>query len=312
MKNYITILILLVSFSSSFGQVNIGNGRGAGNLWVAKHKEKTFETLKNTNTIFVLPNLKNKEELQSNIKSIWTYNEISFVDSDDYEPNKKNYISSDNMIIKLLDLDYSVTKGIRTIGHFNKNIFLVNIYRNIKENKKGNLDYDFLDIAEIYLDDDIIFQNSENDLYYIRLGIVKNYFQELNRRLTNSQNLKMIDGIVKKEKMGFLSEKALCVPWRTSDSASIENKEQNQKYTTKIFKKYKHQIELLTDKELEEKILNGEDFYYLQLTQFSAFRIYSIIHSISGEIIYLDINKATYQTKSSHLNKISNTISKNS
>ncbi len=312
MKYYLTIILSFISISNSFGQVNIGNGRGAGNLWVASHKEKTFETLKNTKTIFVLPNLKNKEELKSSIESIWTYNEISFVDSNGYESDNENNISSDIMIIKLLDTDYSVSKGIRTIGQFNKSIFLVNIYKNIKKNKKGKLDYDFLDIAEIYLDNEIIYQNPENDLYTIQVGIVKNYFQELNQRLTNSKNLKMIDGIVKKEKMGFLSEKALCVPWKSSDNASIENKESNQKFISKIFKKYKYQFELMNKKVLNEKILNGEDIYYLQCTQFSGFRIFSIIHSISGEIIYLDIEKATYQTKNSHINKISNIISKNS
>lgn len=309
-KIYFTTLFFF-SFLYAIGQVNIGNGRGAGNLWVANHSEKTFDRLKTTKTFFALPDVCNKKELKEIIKSVWTFNEISFVTFDEIKSNKRKYISSDNILIYLRDMDFTVSKGIETVGYFKKVVFLVSTYKNVQTTKKGEIKSDFLDIAEIYLSKDIVQSKDGEDTYCLQLGLIKNYFQELNMRLTNSQNLKMNDGIVKKEKLGALSRKTLYIPWKIKSNGSTEEVENHKKFISKTFKNFEHPYELISNDELNEKIINGEDFFYLNDIQFSKFKILSISNSKTGEIIYLNV-ESNYRVKNSDMNKISNIISKNS
>ncbi len=312
-RNFYFATLLFFCFLNAISQVNIGNGRGAGNLWVANHSEKTFNHLKTTKTFFAIPNICNKNELKEIIKSVWTFNDISFVTMDEIKSNKKKYISSDNMLIYLRDMDFTVKKGIETVGYFKKIIFLVSTYNNVKITTKGKIKSDFLDIAEIYLsnENDIVKPKDENDTYCLQLGLIKNYFQELNRRLTNSQNLKMNDGIVKKKKLGTLSEQTLYIPWAIKDDASTEEIEDHKKYISKTLKNYEHPYELISYDRLNEKIKDEEKFYYLNSTQFSKFKILSISNGKTGEIIYLNV-ESKYNINNSDMNKISKTISKNS
>ena len=308
-KIYCTLLFLFV-FLCSMAQVNIGNGRGTGNLWVSNHGQKTFAHLKTKKTLFIIPNVCNKSELESVIKSIWTFNEIKFVDSKDFLPNKVNYFAKEQIQIYLRDMDFVVSKGIETRGYFKKLIFLASIYENLKFDRKGNLKKaDYLDIAEIYLSNKVVYEQQGEDIYCLELGLIKNYFQELNRRLENSKNLKMKDGIVKKEKLAILSNKPLHIPWAVKNDADSKEIEDHEEFIAKTLKKYEHPYKLVSYNELNDQILRKEEFYYLNTTQFSKFKILSISNSKTGEIIYLNV-ESRYKVKASDLSKVSNIISK--
>ncbi|MDO1514584.1 hypothetical protein Q2T41_18170 [Maribacter confluentis] len=304
---FFTYLLFFSLFA--FGQVNIGNGRGAGNLWVGNHSEKTFEKLKTTSTNFVLPDICNKNELKDIIESVWTFNPISFITFDELKSNKEKYISSDQINIYIINTDYTVSKGIETVGYFNKFVFYVFAYKNVHTTKKGEFDYDHMDMAEIYLSRDMLYAEDQEDTYCLRLGLIKNYFQELNRRLTNSQNLKMNDGIVKEDKLASLATETLHIPWAVGSDIPDKNRENIQKQLDKVLNAYEHPYKLISYEELNHKILNNEDFIYLNENQFSKFKILTIAKSLDGEMIYLNV-ESKYRVKPSDMGKISKIISK--
>ena len=353
MKSILLLGLSLLFNVAVFGQVSIGKSKSALNLYVSSHKNETFDKLKNLNTIFIVPNsINDKEDLKATIKEIWTLNSIrfvdeEFVDSDDegYDPYNNlsdEYVTPDNMVIRLIDNVYSKTKtggfmgpGTRTVGAFITFKFKVSIFENIKQNKKGKLKFDDISIAEIFFTPNIRLRqeiaysvggkmkigsfdkinekhNEEAGFYNFDLGYIKNYFQELNRRLVNSENLKIEDGIEKTDKLGRLSNTTLIVPeWSLKKYNALAATFGKTRTAQELFMKYGHDYEVVSNDDLNAKILNGDDFYYLMHTQFNQKRIISIIHSVTGEIIYLD-EDGGYNIKESDLKKLSKLIDQSS
>ena len=133
--------------------------------------KKHLNILRRPKHFFALPDICNKNELKDIIKSVWTFNEISFVTFDEIESNRKKYVSPDNMLIYLRDMDFTVSKGIETVGYFKKVIFLVSTYKDVKVTKKGEIKADFLDIAEIYLSEDIVQHKDGEDNYCLPIRV---------------------------------------------------------------------------------------------------------------------------------------------
>ncbi|MEE9363824.1 MAG: hypothetical protein V3U92_14580 [Cellulophaga sp.] len=337
---YVVLFFLLNSFGV-FAQVNIGKSKSPLNLYVSAHKQETFDKLKNIETIFVVPNsVLDKEKLKEAIKEVWTFNKITFVEEElsDEEPKKydplnsiKQYILPNKMVIWLVDNVYSKQKfggiggpNIRTVGAYISFKFKAVIFENIKKNKKGKLKYDNVTIAEIFFTPNIRLRQDvshsvggkmkfgsldkinekygeEPGLYNFNLGYVKNYFQELNQRLSNSQNLKIEDGIKKIKKLKELKRKTLFVPkWSLMKYKAMAATYGKTRTAEELFGKYGHKYEILSNAEINSKIMNGDDFYYLMHTQFNQKRIISIIHSTTGEIIYLD-EKGSYNINDSDM-----------
>ncbi len=293
-----------------------------------------------------------KEELKAAINEIWTLNEITFVEEElnEEETEKYNpynnlsekYISPTNMVIRLIDNVYSKSKtgGImgpqmRKIGAYISFKFKVSIFENIKEGKKGKLKFDDITIAEIFftpnirLRQDVAYSaggkmkigsldkinekyGEEPGFYNYDIGYVKNYFQELNRRLKNSENLKIEEGIEKKDRLKALSNNVLYVPeWSLKKYNAMAATFGKTRTAGELFGKYEHEYKLVANDELNSKIVKGDDFYYLMHTQFNQKRIISVIHSTTGEIIYLD-EDGGYNIKESDIKKLSKLIEKSS
>lgn len=351
MKAKLSILVLFLCVSNAFAQVNIGKSRSPINLWVSSHKQQTFDKLKDIETVFIVPNsISNKEALKSAIKEIWTINEITFIEQETYDEEPDNldplkkmsteYISPDYMVIRLIDNVYSKTKSggfmgpqTRTVGAYISFKFRASIFENIKEDKKGNLKYDDISVAEIFFTPNIKLRQDvsysaggklkiggyakKNDefgeeagFYNYEVGYVKNYFQELNRRLMDAQNLKMEDGVEKEDKLAELNGNTLYVPkWSLLKYNAMAATYGKTRTAEELFGKYGHKYEIISSKEINDKILNGEDFYYLMHTQFNQKRIISVIHSTTGEIIYLN-EDGGYNIKDSDIKNIGKLISK--
>ncbi len=339
MNNKITFLAFLLLSSLSFAQVNVGKGRSWGNLWVSSHKTGKFEEIKKNESIFVMPSKFDPNELEEIIEEIWTVNKISFITQDEFDENKKSYLSSGKIIIQPIDRVYSKKKkggpmqyhGFTTVGAFIFIKFNISTFSDVKTTKRGKLKYDVHNIAEIFFTPNIRYRSDiavsaggkmrignfkkinekygeTAGFYNYDLGYIKNYFQELNNRLKNSQNLKIEDGILKKEKLKKLKSNTLYAPeWILKKYNAMAATYGKTRTKEELFEKYTHKYEVLSNDEIDTKIINGDDFYYLMHTQFNQKKIISIIHSTTGEIIYLE-EDGSYNIKSSDLKKISKYI----
>lgn len=347
MKTKLAILIFAIGLSNIYAQVNIGKSRSPINLYVSDHKQETFDKIKKMKTIFLIPNtIIDKEELKKQIKKTWTFNEITFIEEIDTEVPEKlrdfqlSHIATDVLLIRLVNNLYTKSKtgGImgpekRIVGNYISFKFQAFISENIKKNKKGELKFDATTIAEMFftpnirLRQDIAYSSGgkmkigsfdkinakygeEPGFYNYNLGYVKNYFQELNQRLLDSQNLKIEDGIKKEDKIAELKNKTLYAPeWTLMKYNAMAASYGKTRTKEELFKKYEHNYEVLSNDELNSKILSGEDFYYLMHTQFNQKKIISVIHSTTGEIIYL-IEDGSYNLKDSDLKDLNKLINK--
>ncbi|MEL6976519.1 MAG: hypothetical protein AAGL29_14150 [Bacteroidota bacterium] len=309
MKPFSFSIVFFLTIATAIAQINVGNGRGAGNLWVGSHSQKTFDKLKTTTTYFALPDVCNSSELKSVIASVWTFNKIEFVPSDAFRNNRKKYVSPENLLINLRDLEFTVSKDGLPAGFFGKFYFLVSTYKSVKETSKGEVKGDFLDISEIYLSKNLLYEEEGQTQYCLNLGLIKNYFQLLNRKLSNSENLKMNDGIVDKETLATLKSKTLYLPWKLKEGLDEEQVEYQKKLIEKTLSKYEFDYKIVSYSELGDRILNGEDIYYVNETPFFRFYILSIANSKTGEIIYLN-NKGNFRIGPGEMKKINGLVSK--
>lgn len=340
MKKIIVASLLLISVMA-YSQINVGRSRSPINLYVVGHKPEVFEKLKKTKTVFVLPKSLDVEKLQTLIKDVWTVNEISFIDQETFKNQKENYIKEGLSIITHIDSGYSKQKtggfmgpGTRTVGAFIVFKFMmVSDFKNIKKDKKGRLKYDATNIAEIFFTPNIRLRQDFNyskggkmkigsfdkinakygeepGFYNFDLGYIKNYFQELNRKLDNEEVYKIEDGIVNKEKLKELQDKVLYVPeWVLKKYNALAATWGKTRTAEKLFKKYNFKYEIISNESINDKILAKDDFYYLMHTQFNQKKIISVINSLTGEIIYSK-EEGSYNLKDSDLKTIAKYISK--
>ncbi len=335
MKKLILISQLLyISFATA--QLNVGKSKSPINLYVSKHKTAVFDNLKQTKTVFVVPELLDAAQFKSIITNLWTFNEVLFVDQKTYNDHLEKYILPEYSIISLINNGYEKQKTggfmgpqTRTVADFIVFKFMMlSDFQKIKKNKKGELKYDATNIAEVFFTPNIRYRQDfssktrigstdkinekygeEPGFYNFDLGYIKNYFQELNSRLSNSENLVMEDGIEKKDKLKVLKNKTLFVPtWILKKYNALVASWGKTRTKEELFAKYNYPYEVIDNKSLNQKILKGEDFYYLMHTQFNQKKIISIIHSIDGEIIYLKEDNVSYNIKDSDLKTIAKLI----
>ena len=308
-------------------------------------KLKNIETI-----FVVPNSLLNKEELKTKIEELWTFNKITFVEEELSDDESKNldplnsivhkYVSPNYMVIRLIDNVYSKSKTggmmgpqTRRVGAYIVFKFKASIFEKIKEDKKGKLKYDEVTVAEIFFTPNIRLRQDvahsvggkmkfgnfdkinekygeEPGFYNFDLGYVKNYFQALNQRLSDSQNLKIEDGIENLEKLIELRSKTLYVPkWSLLKYNAMAATFGKTRPAEELFEKYKHNYEVISNDKIDSKIMNGDDFYYLMHTQFNQKRIISVIYSITGEIIYLN-EDGGYNISDSDMKKLSNLVDK--
>ncbi|MFD1014866.1 hypothetical protein [Winogradskyella rapida] len=145
--------------------------------------------------------------------------------------------------------------------------------------------------------------------YNFNLGYIKNYFQILNNKLIARQSLKIRDDIKDKDKLKVLKSKTLYAPhWLLKKYSTIKLKVTGILKPEELFEDYKYKFQILSNEELNSKILNKEDFYYLMHTTYNGEKVVSIINSLSGEIIYSTVDNSSDLIEASDLKTISKLI----
>lgn len=309
-------------------QVSIGRSVSPTNLYIRDIHEKYFDFLENTTSYLIVPESLDFEATKDIITDIWTYNHIVFVSAEDYDED--SLIKKGNAIIKIHDTGYKITREkhgrpSRTVNSWFAYKFELIAYYNVTVNKKGKKNPDILKLADICFTqsmhhrykmqsaykekkaEDIM---DEPDCYNFQLGFIKNYFQILNKGLTERKTLDLEEKFIDETNIKLLKDQTLFAPeWilkRVNPFTAILKKIETPE---ELFKNYEYSYEMLSYNELNDKILSGEEFYYLMHTQFNEHQILSIINSVSGAIIY-SAEKKSYNISSKDIRDISKTISK--
>ena len=131
----------------------------------------------------------------------------------------------------------------------------------------------------------------------------------MNNKLTDNESLKIRDEIKKKDKLKELKSKTLYVPnWLLKDYSTFKLKVTKVLKPEELFEDYKFEFKVLSNEELNSKILNKDEFYYLMHTTYNGEKVISIINSLTGEIIYSIVDNSSNLIEKSDLKDINKLI----
>ncbi|WP_158848137.1 hypothetical protein [Algibacter sp. L1A34] len=326
MKKHNLAFLLILLALSSYGQVNIGISKSWANIYVSELKQDVFDEIKNSKTIFVIPNELDENSFKQIINNVWTINDIEFISEDNFDYNK----FSKNVIIKLINkegrkdkvtFDSAVPdKTVKEYIIFNFSLFtpsqsnaVAQIFftPNIKKREVITNSSNRKSILEKAIIKKKQKKNKEiAGFYNFELGYIKNYFQFLNSHLDKNINAKLRDLYIDKHEIKNLKKSTLFAPhWMMKRydpfSSTIKKIEKPEKY----FSKYNHNYALISNEDLNNKILNSkENFYYLMHTQVNENKIISVINGKTGNIIFRKTSKTSYNINSKDISDLNKEI----
>lgn len=327
MKKILVLFCVLYCLPNLEAQVNIGRSVSPTNLYIRNIKDEHWNLLENSTMYFVVPESLDFEATKKIISEIWTYNTLNFIHGEDYEPQA--YMAKGNSVIAIHDTGYGMTKSEpgrpdRVVSTWFAYKFGLILYLDVSVNKKGEKKPDDLELADViftpsmrlryemlphYEKDKAENVKDEPDIYNFQLGFIKNYFQILNKNLTERTMLDLEKKHIDESKLKLLKDQTLYAPdWILKRVAIFSGLMKGIDEPEELFEDYKYNYKLLSADEINEMILNGEDFYYLMHTQFNEHQILSIIHSVSGDVIY-SAEKKSYNISDNDLEDISKAIS---
>lgn len=328
----ITLLICLLISINSISQISVGPTHYGKSK---EFKDGELEKFKSTTTLFVLPNSIEKNKYEEILKDSWTITPYEIVDLDNFKI--ENYLTGEYSIAKLETIlrlsrsgyfsfynfiDFQIFDEKEILESFNK-------YSGKKWEKKKRsvINDNSSDIARFYIypKDDLLetiikddldevpgsMYNNDNFFNY-SLGYLKNYIQMVNNLLINGETYWLYGddfdpniNVLKDKKLylpSYMSVKYRGLAWKDGDPDE-ENVEE-------IFNEYEFDYEIIENEELNRKILNQEDIYYLRYVRVNTERFLQIVNAKSGDVIYRNyIHGNSYNLKSKDIDKLSKTIS---
>ncbi|WP_055437268.1 hypothetical protein [Lacinutrix algicola] len=155
---------------------------------------------------------------------------------------------------------------------------------------------------------------SKDVFYNYKSGFLKNYFQKVNNQLKEGEEYWMYENDFLPE-LKKLAKKTLYIPnyhlikynpWKMSS-------EKDEDKFTEVFENYDHKFEFQDEKEIDRRILAGEEFYYLRYVRVNSQKFVHIVNSKTGEIVYRNYVAgmlSSYNLKSRHIKDINSKIKK--
>jgi len=141
---------------------------------------------------------------------------------------------------------------------------------------------------------------NEKALNNYELGFLKNDFQRLNQLITAGKVYWMY-GNDKKPTIKDLKKTTLYIPdYIKTGIKPMTGKEEilDEKEFKALLAPYKSKYEVVSQETISQKILAGEDFYYLRYARVIASKFVEIVNSKTGEVIYRSyVGFAAYNLK---------------
>jgi hypothetical protein len=332
-----SFLFLLSLSISGFAQISVGP------TYVGKaknFKKGALEKFKNTETIFILSETLDRYDYLKILEASWTITPYQIVHISDFDIEK--YLSDDYSFATLGGTLRTMGKGMSSYStlftfielkmYDNEKILkkLEKLSPDKKEKKKMEIAEEHLyNFAHIYIypKDEFIHtsatKNIDNiftsmyldDVFYnYKPGFLKNYFQKVNDQLENGEEYWLYENDYLPELKKLASE-TLYIPSYLGIQFSAllaEDSDADHETIEDIFKNYDYNYEIIDDDELSDKIMRGEELYYIRYVRMNAERFLQVVNSKTGEIIYRKylIGLLSFKIKPKHIKDLSKDISK--
>ncbi|MDR7209676.1 hypothetical protein [Flavobacterium piscis] len=337
MKRILLIVMLALSIQN-YAQVAVTSSyRGANDAF----EKGVLEKFKATTTIFVLPQLNKKEDYEKILKEVWTVTPFKVVE---YKDSKMLDYADGTYSIANFDGDIIITSKGTTFVHTNLAIRILDkekFDKGFKKLKADDKKYDRklndlfrenliyiarapLCVNNAFLADamrarsdekaDILFARmyTENSFTNTNLGMLKNYFQQINKVISQGEHCGLYDDFTKPE-IKNLKEATLYIPeayMMEYNPWKISEKLRDEKNLKKLTEDYKYKFQFIKDEDLEKKILNNEDIYYLRYVSMNANKYLQVVNAKTGAPAYYFYGAATYNLKDDDFEDLSKAISK--
>lgn len=336
MKRILLIAMLLIGIKD-YSQVAITSSyRGANEVF----KKGELEKFKSTTTIFVLPQLNEKEDYEKILKEVWTVTPYKLVDFKDF--NMADYGDGTYSIAKIFG--YLYTKGrdvslntdfaIRILDKekFDKGFAKLKsdekrYDKKLSELFKENLIYiarvplsvtskfllDARDAESVEIGNLYDRMYTEQSFTNTNLGMLKNYFQQINKIISKGGHCGLYDNFITPE-VATLKDNTLYIPkaymmefnlWKGTE------KLRDEKDHKKLLEDYKYKYQFISDEDLEKKIINNEEIFYLRHVRVNGSKYLGVVNAKTGDpVYYLYDGGFEYNLKPDDFKNISKAISK--
>jgi len=327
------LLLLALAFAvTSHAQLSFSN-RHAGPP--GEFEKGAKERFKASTTVFVVPRPYTKEQFESILKDNWTASKYEVVAPADF--NLKNYLTEaysfawlrtdiimdNNIFYPKFYFDVFMLKNEKVSKKIDKAANDTDKFFDLIDDNKINFaqiplqisNHDFLEVrsklnptvrlvfsgvSEERKKDafNYIFDNKAINNY--ELGYLKNDFQRLNK-LINDGKVYWMYGNDKKPEIKNLKKTTLFIPdyvyTRIKPMTGAEEV-LDEKEKKALLLPYKSKYEVVSQEAISQKILAGEDFYYLRYARVIASKFVEVVNGKTGEIIYRSyVGFAAYNLK---------------
>lgn len=301
--------ILLFFFNLSTQAQVIVNEYFYGAL--TEFSEGKLDKFKQTETIFILSNVFEKESYEKILQEAWNISPYRILDYKDFKI--KDYLEGEfsfamisshtdqrsgegGMVtyhyIEIMMLDDELTKEeyqilkskewseARIRNYYSRSLAFIILFKKPVFPTDSNSNMSTLEEAEnIFYSQDVFFN--------YELGFLKNNFQQINQLLSDEQVLRASKKI-KSAELKQLKKQSLYIP----SYHSIEYKDrghtivENNDRINSPFKAYDYKYKIISDEQLNEFILEGKELFYLRTTLLNTEMILEIVNSKTGAVIY--------------------------
>jgi hypothetical protein len=93
-------------------------------------------------------------------------------------------------------------------------------------------------------------------------------------------------------------------PWRMTD------KLREEKEVKELLEDYKYKYEFISDTDLEQKILNNEEIFYLRYVSMNGNKYLQVVNGKTGDPVYYSYGALTYNIKDNDFDEINDEINK--
>jgi len=313
-------LFLLISFSVQ-SQVYVGIRDYLGEK-TKLNNPKVMQKVKGSKILFVLPDIYSKEEYEKLLNQCWKFSDYELVPIKDFNEDPSKYLkistvvaeyngilktinyTNPNKLVKqneyvFIDILFYVIDGIK-VGKkettYEKTIFgQISFCPDYGKCKKDGIS-SYLDISPNYLRN-------------YNLGLLKNYLTIMSKNLVSNS---LYDGYAEINDTAKLrklkSQKLYIVEDIKQKNMGAFNREDRD--LNELTVDYEYKKEFITAEELSNKILMGEEIFYLFHNQDNSKKIISVVNSKTGEVIYNSLERMSFTVKEKDFKELNKAISK--
>ncbi|MCR5861357.1 hypothetical protein LRS05_03970 [Flavobacterium sp. J372] len=338
MKKIFTVLLFAISVMS-YAQLSMRTD-----------KKELLDRFKNTETVFILSNAYETKVYDDILKQTWTVTPYKIIKIEDFNPleymdDKHSFAMLDgNVVIKK---NGSYLHSYMSFFIFDHEDKLKEIEKFKKKTGKKRDDYDLMRENRITIADFFLYKNADfikknesgpiagkempndnmiriiryltdemymddNVFHNYKPGFLKNYFQKVNALITEGKPYGLYGGACTAE-IKQLKNKTLYVPQYVGlkyNAMSRTETDKTQENKTKLFEDYKYNYEYIDTDKLSDRIMAGEEFYYLRYVMENAQKYVQVVNSKTGEIIYKNYHPMSYNLNEGNIEDIRKAIEK--